>query len=138
MMGLKNGCYGSRLKIKVGFSILLVGLMGFTVLAEACEPHWIKSIYDCGEVIQLDDMSLWRVHGVDLGQSKNWKPGENVLLCEDEHMKRIKNIDRTKDKTTKTDADNDDSEQGWVYINPIVNNAAPLKSEDCPMKKKRK
>ena len=60
--------------------------------AHACDPHWITAIYDCGEIIQLEDSSLWKVHSVSLIETKDWEAGENIVICDEES--KMRNEDR--------------------------------------------
>ncbi len=91
-----------------GTSLVLGCLISIFAVVNACEPHWIKHVYDCGEVIQLDDMSLWQVHGVDTGQTKGWKSGENVMFCGEQSTKRMRNVDKA------------ENEQHWIHVESIT------------------
>lgn len=64
--------------------------------ALSCEPHWIAGIYDRGELLQLEDSSLWKVAPICTFQCHTWEVGENVVLCDGET--RMRNVDRDKDK----------------------------------------
>ena len=53
-----------------------------TAGASGCEAgHWIESVGGDGEIIKLEDGSLWRVDGVDTVTSMLWLPVSDVVVC---------------------------------------------------------
>jgi len=47
-----------------------------------CEDgHWIQSIAGNGEIIKLEDGSIWQVDGVDTVTSSIWLPVSNITIC---------------------------------------------------------
>lgn len=50
--------------------------------ASKCESgHWIESVSDDGEIIKLEDGSIWRIDDTDTIDSALWLPTEDVLVC---------------------------------------------------------
>lgn len=47
-----------------------------------CEDgHWIQSIAGNGEIIQLEDGSIWHVDSIDTVTSSIWLPISNITIC---------------------------------------------------------
>lgn len=47
-----------------------------------CEDgHWIQSIAGNGEIIKLEDGSIWQVDGIDKVTSSIWLPISNITIC---------------------------------------------------------
>jgi hypothetical protein len=47
-----------------------------------CEDgHWIQTIAGNGEIIKLEDGSIWQVDGVDTVTSSIWLPVSNITIC---------------------------------------------------------
>jgi len=50
--------------------------------SSGCEDgHWIQSIAGNGEIIKLEDGSIWQVDGVDTVTSSIWLPVSNITIC---------------------------------------------------------
>jgi hypothetical protein len=50
--------------------------------ANACEDgHWIQSISGNGEIIKLEDGSIWQVDSIDTITSSIWLPISNITVC---------------------------------------------------------
>ncbi|KPN75978.1 MULTISPECIES: hypothetical protein [Shewanella] len=50
--------------------------------SSGCEDgHWIQSIAGNGEIIKLEDGSIWQVDAVDTVTSSIWLPVSNVTIC---------------------------------------------------------
>ena len=50
--------------------------------AGGCESgHWITSVEADGQIIKLEDGSLWNVDGVDTATTSIWLPVSNVVIC---------------------------------------------------------
>jgi hypothetical protein len=45
--------------------------------------HWIDSVSDDGEFVQLEDGSIWEVDVVDAIYSNLWLPTSEVVACDD-------------------------------------------------------
>lgn len=45
------------------------------------DGHWIQSIAGNGEIIKLEDGSIWLVDGIDTIYSSIWLPTSNVTVC---------------------------------------------------------
>lgn len=45
------------------------------------EGHWIQSIAGNGEIIKLEDSSIWLVDGDDTVTSSIWLPVSNITIC---------------------------------------------------------
>jgi hypothetical protein len=49
----------------------------------ACESgHWIESVSSEGDIIKLEDGSIWEVGGVDTVTSMLWLPVTDVIVCD--------------------------------------------------------
>lgn len=50
----------------------------------SCESgHWIADVMSDGEIIKLEDGSLWEVDGADTVDSALWLPTTEVVICDD-------------------------------------------------------
>ena len=55
-----------------------------------CESgHWIESVSNDGEIIKLEDGSIWEVDAGDTVDSMLWLPVTNIVVCPD----KLINID---------------------------------------------
>ena len=51
-------------------------------VASACETgHWIKSVSNGGEIIILEDNSVWQIDSVDRIDTALWLPVTNIAVC---------------------------------------------------------
>ena len=58
--------------------------------AIACEDgHWITEVLADGQILKLEDDSLWKVEPVDAVTSSLWLPVSDVIVCDD----KIVNVD---------------------------------------------
>jgi hypothetical protein len=49
-----------------------------------CENgHWVKSVSSNGEIVILEDGSVWQVDSVDAIDSALWLPTTNIVACDD-------------------------------------------------------
>ena len=49
-----------------------------------CESgHWVESVSDDGQVVKLEDGSIWQVNAVDAIDSMLWLPTTDIVACED-------------------------------------------------------
>lgn len=49
-----------------------------------CESgHWIESVSDGGEIIKLEDGSIWQVDALDIIDSALWLPTSEIVVCDD-------------------------------------------------------
>ena len=52
--------------------------------SSGCETgHWIESVLDDGQIIKLEDGSVWEVDDVDTVDSALWLPTTDVVACDD-------------------------------------------------------
>lgn len=102
-MARGKGKIMKRLIQSVLMSMVLLAVAG---VSYACEPHWIAGIYDRGEMLQLEDNSLWKVAPICTFQCHTWEVGENVVVCDKET--RMRNVDR------------DEKNQEWVKVTRIT------------------
>ena len=50
----------------------------------ACEDgHWVKSVSSDGEIVVLEDGSVWQVDSADAIDSALWLPTTNIVACDD-------------------------------------------------------
>jgi hypothetical protein len=49
----------------------------------SCESgHWIEEVTDDGDVVELEDGSLWQVDGADTVDSALWLASESIVVCD--------------------------------------------------------
>jgi hypothetical protein len=50
--------------------------------AAGCDDgHWIQEVLADGQIIQLEDDSVWQVDGPDAVTASVWLPTDDVLVC---------------------------------------------------------
>lgn len=58
--------------------------------ARACDDgHWIDEVLADGQILKLEDGSLWKVDPTDTLTSSLWLPVSDVIVCDD----KIVNVD---------------------------------------------
>ena len=63
-------------------AIALLLLVPFAAFAGTCENgHWVQSVTDDGEIVKLEDGTVWEVLGGDAVASMLWLPTENIVVC---------------------------------------------------------
>lgn len=70
-------------------ALLIFGLL-FTLAASAAEEHYIRSNND-GEIIVLEDGSVWQVDSYDRYNSRYWMNSADVIITDAED--KMINID---------------------------------------------
>ena len=45
--------------------------------------HWVDSVSSNGEIVKLEDGSIWKVGGVDAIDSMLWLPTTDIIVCDD-------------------------------------------------------
>jgi len=60
-----------------------IGNAGRSPTSGCVEGHWISSVMGDGELIELEDGSIWEVDSVDTVDSMLWLPTEEILICGD-------------------------------------------------------
>jgi hypothetical protein len=70
-------------------ALLVLAVVSFPIHASAsrvaCETgHWIDSVTDDGEIIKLEDGSVWEVAASDAVTSMTWVPSDNIIICNDQ------------------------------------------------------
>lgn len=51
---------------------------------DGCESgHWIKSVMDDGNLVKLEDGSIWKVDPVDTVDSSLWLTTSDIVACDD-------------------------------------------------------
>jgi hypothetical protein len=80
------------MKVHISKVILVAAIAVFAVsVARACDDGYsIQAILDDGNVIKLDDGSVWKVDAIDTITASLWLATTDVLVCSDE---KIINID---------------------------------------------
>lgn len=64
-----SGQVGSNRRVRIGSS--------------GCETgHWIESVSDDGQIIKLEDGSIWEVDDVDTVDSALWLPTTDIVSCD--------------------------------------------------------
>ncbi|MFX3544878.1 hypothetical protein [Ralstonia mannitolilytica] len=52
--------------------------------ASGCESgHWVDSVSDDGQIVKLEDQSIWQVDAVDAVDSALWLPTTDIVACGD-------------------------------------------------------
>lgn len=86
----------SRYQKQFTLTALLVGLTLLTTHTSwACEQRWITALYDCGEVVQLDDNSIWILQNFDQHKTLSWRIGDQVDVCSESKVIRNTEKNRT-------------------------------------------
>jgi hypothetical protein len=63
---------------------LLVGLamLAFHGVAHACEDgHWVQSVTGDGDIVVLEDGSVWQIQGGDQIDTALWLPTSSIVAC---------------------------------------------------------
>jgi len=51
--------------------------------SSGCESgHWVESVSDDGEIVKLEDGSIWEVDGADTIDSALWLPTTEIVVCD--------------------------------------------------------
>jgi hypothetical protein len=67
-----------------------LGAVATAAPATACEDgHWIEEVLADGQILKLEDGSLWKVDPSDAITSLLWLPVSDVVVCDD----KIVNVD---------------------------------------------
>ena len=49
-----------------------------------CENgHWVESVSSNGEIVKLEDGSIWKIDPVDAIYSMLWLPTTDIIVCDD-------------------------------------------------------
>jgi hypothetical protein len=52
--------------------------------SSGCESgHWVESVSDDGQIVELEDASIWEVDAVDAIDSALWLPTTDIVVCDD-------------------------------------------------------
>ena len=52
--------------------------------SSGCESeHWVESVSDNGQIIKLEDGSIWEVDAGDAIDSALWLPTTDIVACDD-------------------------------------------------------
>lgn len=52
-----------------------------SIQSDCIDGHWINTISNDGEIIVLEDGSIWQVDPLDIIYTSLWLPIENVIIC---------------------------------------------------------
>ncbi|MDR3453785.1 MAG: hypothetical protein P4L96_13465 [Rhodoferax sp.] len=64
--------------------LLTIGFLLFSTFSYACEAgHWVESVSAGGEIVKLEDGSIWEVDAVDRIDSSLWLPTTEIVVCDD-------------------------------------------------------
>ncbi|AHY53333.1 hypothetical protein [Bradyrhizobium japonicum] len=69
-----------------------VAVMGAIAITPACacdDGHWIQEVLADGQILKLEDGSMWKIDPTDTPTSSLWLAVSNVIVCDDE----IVNVD---------------------------------------------
>ncbi len=63
---------------------MVCSLLLVATSSQACETgHWIEAVLSDGEIIKLEDGSLWEVDAGDQVTAALWLPVSNVVVCDE-------------------------------------------------------
>ena len=55
---------------------------GAKIVAGKCiDGHWISSVSGDGQIVVLEDRSVWEINVIDAIETMLWLPTDNVLIC---------------------------------------------------------
>jgi hypothetical protein len=58
--------------------------------ASGCDDgHWIEDVLADGQILKLEDGSIWEVDATDTSTSWLWQPASDVIVCQD----KVVNVD---------------------------------------------
>ena len=63
--------------------VLALTAFSLPVVAGCEDGHWIKSVSSDGEIVALEDGSVWQVDSADAIDSALWLPITNIVACDD-------------------------------------------------------
>lgn len=72
--------------LQLAIALLNIGKrnLGQGYQSSGCEDgHWISSVSNGGEIIVLEDGSVWQVDSIDTIDTMLWLPTENVIVCDE-------------------------------------------------------
>lgn len=50
--------------------------------SNSCEAgHWVESVSDDGDIVKLEDGSVWEIDGADIVDSALWLPTSEIVAC---------------------------------------------------------
>lgn len=66
-------------------TVLAIAIAVFTApsFADCEDGHWIRSVSSDGEIVVLEDGSVWQVDAADAIDSSLWLPMTNIVACDD-------------------------------------------------------
>ncbi len=65
-------------------ALALIALFSFNANADDCEKgHRVKQVIDDGNIVILEDNSIWEINNIDNSSTAHWLPGAKVIVCED-------------------------------------------------------
>lgn len=54
------------------------------LVSSGCESgHWVESVFNDGQIVKLEDGSIWEVNPVDSIDSMLWLPTTDIIACDD-------------------------------------------------------
>jgi hypothetical protein len=71
--------------MKAAFIALLICFLSSNAFARSdCESgHWVDSVSSDGQIVKLEDGSIWEVDPVDAIDSMLWLPTTDIISCDD-------------------------------------------------------
>lgn len=70
--------------IFIAIMVLLAVASLFSYAHADCESgHWVTSVSSDGEIVILEDGSVWEVDTVDAIDSTLWLPTSDIIACDD-------------------------------------------------------
>ena len=65
------------------FAAFALTAVAAPAFADCEDGHWVKSVSSDGEIVVLEDGSVWQVDSVDAIDSALWLPTTNIVACDD-------------------------------------------------------
>ena len=62
---------------------LVLATSSTPTFADCEDGHWVKSVSSDGEIVVLEDGSVWQVDSADAVDSALWLPTTNIVACDD-------------------------------------------------------
>ncbi|MEY9885251.1 hypothetical protein [Bradyrhizobium sp. CCBAU 43298] len=70
-------------------AVAVIGAIATTPACACDDGHWIQEVLADGQILKLEDGSMWKVDPTDTPTSSLWLAVSDVIVCDDE----IVNVD---------------------------------------------
>lgn len=77
---MKDGKY--QWAALIVFVIMVIFIIPYS--SSGCESgHWVESVSNDGQIVKLEDGSIWEVDAIDRIDSILWLPTTDIIACDD-------------------------------------------------------